>query len=100
MNGKSLEVGVGLLGVGQVAIGSIFTESEKIEIRGAGPRRGNPPEVDICMLLTANSTYLLQNTTDPSRWMRGPLFRAACSTTNFRAARPLHFTRVVVRRED
>ena len=41
-----------------------------------------------------------KNTTDPSRWMRGPLFRAACSTTNFRAARPRHFTRAVVRRED
>ena len=100
MNGKTFAERVGLLGVGDVAVGSIFTKFEKIEIRGAGPRRGNPPEVDICMLLTANSTYLLQNTTDPSRWMRGPLFRAACSTTNFRAARPLHFTRVVVRRED
>ena len=42
MNGKTLYEGVGLLGVGQVAIGSIFTKFEKIEIRGAGPRRGQP----------------------------------------------------------
>ena len=65
-----------------------------------GRAADNPPEVDICKLLTANSTHLLPNTTDPSRWMRGPLSRAARSTTNFRAARPLHFTRAVVRRED
>ena len=32
--------------------------------------------------------------------MRGPLSRAARSTMIFRAARPLHFTRAVVRRED
>ena len=72
-------------------------KSLKYEVRGRAA--DNPPEVDICKLLAANSTHLLPNTTDPSRWMRGPLFRAACSTTNFRAARPLHFTRAVVRRE-
>ena len=50
MNGKTFAERVGLLvlGVGDVAVGSIFTEFEKIEIRGAGPRRGHPPEVDIC----------------------------------------------------
>jgi hypothetical protein len=48
MNGKTFAERVGLLGVGDVAMGSIFTEFEKIEIRGAGPRRGHPPEVDIC----------------------------------------------------
>ena len=42
----------------------------KYEVRGRAA--DNPPEVDICKLLTANSTYLLPNTTDPSRWMRGP----------------------------
>ena len=47
MNGKTFAERVGLLGVGDVAMGSIFTEFEKIEIRGAGPRRGHPPEVDM-----------------------------------------------------
>ena len=42
MNGKTLYEGVGLLGVGQVAIGSIFTEFENFEILGAGPRRVQP----------------------------------------------------------
>ena len=40
MNGKTFAERVGLLGVGDVAVGSIFTNFEKIEIRGAGPRRG------------------------------------------------------------
>ena len=43
MNGKTFAERVGLLGVGDVAVGSIFTEFEIFEIRGAGPRRGQPP---------------------------------------------------------
>ena len=35
----------------------------KYEVRGRAA--DNPSEVDICKMLTANSTYLLQNTTDP-----------------------------------
>ena len=42
MNGKTFAERVGLLGVGDVAVGSFFTKFEKIEIRGAGPRRGQP----------------------------------------------------------
>ena len=43
MNGKTFAERVGLLGVGDVAMGSIFTEFENFEIRGAGPRRGHSP---------------------------------------------------------
>ena len=53
MNGKTLHEGVGLLGVGHrhKFLGSIFTEFEIFEIRGAGPRRGQPSG-GICELLT------------------------------------------------
>ena len=50
-----------------------------------GRAADNPPEVDICELLTANSTQLLPNTTDPSRWMRGPLRRR---TSGLEASEP------------
>ena len=58
-------------------------KSLKYEVRGRAA--DNPPEVDICELLTANTIHLLPNTTDPSRWMRGPLRRR---TSGLEASEP------------
>ena len=70
--------------------GQFLLSSKKLKYGVRGRAADNPPEVDICKLLTANSTYLLPDTTDPSCWMRGPLSRAARSTMNFRP--PVRFT--------